>query len=40
MATSIPPHNVGELIDAAVHLIDDPKAEDRALMDFVAGPDG
>jgi topoisomerase-4 subunit A len=39
MATSIPPHNVGELIDAAAHLIDDPKAEDSALMDFVAGPD-
>ena len=39
MATSIPPHNVGELIDAAVHLIDNPKAEPQALMDFVAGPD-
>ena len=39
MATSIPPHNVGELIDAAVHLVDNPKAEDSALMDFVAGPD-
>src|SRR5438067_1070802 len=39
MATSIPPHNLSELIDAAVHLIDNPKAEDRALMDFVAGPD-
>ena len=39
MATSIPPHNVGELIDAATHLIDNPKADDRALMDFVAGPD-
>jgi topoisomerase IV subunit A len=39
MATSIPPHNAGELIDAAVHLIDNPKAEDRSLMDFVAGPD-
>ncbi len=39
MATSIPPHNVGELIDAAAHLIDNPKAEDGALMDFVAGPD-
>jgi topoisomerase-4 subunit A len=39
MATSIPPHNVSELIDAAVHLIDNPKAEDRVLMDFVAGPD-
>ena len=39
MATIIPPHNVGELIDAAVHLIDNPKADDRALMEFVAGPD-
>ncbi|MGI8706025.1 MAG: DNA topoisomerase IV subunit A [Sphingomicrobium sp.] len=39
MATSIPPHNVGELIDAAIHLIDNPKAEDSALMDFVGGPD-
>jgi topoisomerase IV subunit A len=39
MATSIPPHNVGELIDAAIHLIDNPKAEDASLMDFVAGPD-
>jgi topoisomerase-4 subunit A len=39
MATSIPPHNLGELIDAAVHLIDNPKAEPLALMDFVAGPD-
>ena len=39
MATSIPPHNVGELIDAAVHLIDNPKAEDCALMEWVKGPD-
>jgi topoisomerase-4 subunit A len=39
MATSIPPHNLAELIDAATHLIDDPKAEERTLMDFVAGPD-
>ena len=39
MATSIPPHNVGELIDAATHLIDNPKAEESALMDFVGGPD-
>src|SRR5205085_741365 len=29
MATSIPPHNVGELIDAAVRLIDDPKLDDQ-----------
>src|SRR4051794_8923975 len=39
MATSIPPHNVTELIDAAAHLVDNPKAEDSALLDFVAGPD-
>jgi topoisomerase-4 subunit A len=39
MATSIPPHNVAELIDAATHLIDDPKADDAALMGFVKGPD-
>jgi len=39
MATSIPPHNVTELADAAVHLIDNPQAEDRALLDFVGGPD-
>src|ERR671917_334537 len=39
MATSIPPHNVGELIDAAALLIDNPKAEDAALMDLVQGPD-
>jgi topoisomerase IV subunit A len=39
MATSIPPHNLGELIEAAIHLIDNPKAEPEALMDFVAGPD-
>jgi topoisomerase-4 subunit A len=39
MATSIPPHNVAELIDAAVHLIDDPKAGDQALMAHVKGPD-
>nr|MBA2635755.1 DNA topoisomerase IV subunit A [Sphingomonas sp.] len=39
MATSIPPHNVGELIDAAMHLIDNPRADESALMDFVAGPD-
>ncbi len=39
MATSIPPHNVTELIDAAALLIDNPKADDAALMDFVRGPD-
>jgi topoisomerase-4 subunit A len=39
MATSIPPHNVAEIIDAAIHLIDSPGAEPSALMDFVSGPD-
>jgi len=39
MATSIPPHNLGELVDAAIHLIDDPKVDDRALLDHVKGPD-
>src|SRR5579884_771738 len=39
MATSIPPHNVGELVDAAVALIDDPKIDDRALLQHVKGPD-
>ena len=39
MATSIPPHNAAEIIDAASHLIDNPRAEPSALMDFVSGPD-
>jgi topoisomerase-4 subunit A len=39
MATSIPPHNVAELIDAAVHLIENPRAEPASLMQFVQGPD-
>ena len=39
MATSIPPHNVSELADAAMQLIDNPQTEDAALMDFVGGPD-
>ena len=39
MATAIPPHNAAELIDAATHLIDDPRAEDPALLAFVKGPD-
>jgi topoisomerase-4 subunit A len=39
MATSIPPHNVGELVDAAIALIDDSKVDDRALLQHVKGPD-
>jgi len=39
MATSIPPHNAAEIIDAAVHLIDAPNAGDSELMAHVKGPD-
>ena len=39
MATSIPPHNVGELIEAAVRLIDEPKVDDREIVRIVRGPD-
>ncbi|WP_176595443.1 MULTISPECIES: DNA topoisomerase IV subunit A [Sphingobium] len=39
MATSIPPHNVAELIDAASLLIDNPEAEHADLMQIVRGPD-
>ena len=39
MATSIPPHNVAELVDAAIHLIDGPSCEPGELMQFVKGPD-
>ncbi len=39
MATSIPPHNVAELLDAALYLVDKPKAKSRELLKFVRGPD-
>ncbi|RZJ40932.1 MAG: DNA gyrase subunit A, partial [Brevundimonas sp.] len=39
MATNIPPHNLGEVIDAAVTLLDDPEVSDDALLDLVPGPD-
>jgi DNA gyrase subunit A len=39
MATSIPPHNLGEVIDATLHLIDNPAATPDDLMEFVKGPD-
>jgi topoisomerase-4 subunit A len=39
MATSIPPHNLGELVDAAIRLIDEPKVDDRTLLEHVKGPD-
>ncbi len=39
MATNIPPHNLGEVIDACCALIDDPDTPDLALIDIVPGPD-
>ena len=39
MATNIPPHNLGEVIDAVIHLLDNPDATSDNLMEFVKGPD-
>lgn len=39
MATSIPPHNLGELIDAIVHLANHPDCEINDLLQFINGPD-
>jgi len=39
MATNIPPHNLGEIIDACLALIDDPEIALEALLDIVPGPD-
>jgi DNA gyrase subunit A len=39
MATNIPPHNMREVIDATLHLIDHPEATPDDLMQFVQGPD-
>jgi DNA gyrase subunit A len=39
MATNIPPHNLGEVIDAALHTIDQPEATSEELLEFVKGPD-
>jgi len=39
MATNIPPHNLGEVVDAIEHLIDNPEATADDLMRFVQGPD-
>src|SRR5215210_3212608 len=39
MATNIPPHNLGEVVDACVALIDDPALTIEDLMKFVPGPD-
>ncbi|QLD87589.1 DNA gyrase subunit A [Natronomonas salina] len=45
MSTNIPPHNLGEVVDAAIHLIDDPDCSVRDLIDtpetdgYIKGPD-
>lgn len=39
MATNIPPHNLGEVLDAMMHLIDNKEADVKELLQFVKGPD-
>ena len=39
MATDIPPHNLREVVQACIHLLDNPKAELEELCEFVKGPD-
>ncbi len=39
MATNIPPHNLGEIVDAIIHLMDNPEATTEDLLSFVQGPD-
>ena len=39
MATNIPPHNLGEVVDACIAMIDDPLIDSDGLMKFVKGPD-
>ena len=39
MATNIPPHHLGETLDACLHLLDHPDADTDALMRFIPGPD-
>jgi DNA gyrase subunit A len=39
MTTNIPPHNMGEVIDGTLHLIDNPTATVQDLMQFIPGPD-
>ncbi|NBP99229.1 MAG: DNA gyrase subunit A, partial [Synechococcaceae bacterium WB6_3A_227] len=39
MATNIPPHNLGELIDGVLALIANPELDDRSLMSIIPGPD-
>jgi DNA gyrase subunit A len=39
MATNIPPHNLNEVVDGIIHLINNPEAEIEDLMEFIQGPD-
>jgi DNA gyrase subunit A len=39
MATNIPPHNLGEIVDATLHLLENPKATTDEVLQFVKGPD-
>lgn len=39
MATDIPPHNLGEIVDATIKLIDEPSSTTEDLLEFVKGPD-
>jgi DNA gyrase subunit A len=39
MATNIPPHNLGEVVDATMHMVDNPEATADDLMRFIQGPD-
>lgn len=39
MATNIPPHNLGEVVDSLIHLAEHPEADVEQLMQFIKGPD-
>ena len=39
MATDIPSHNIQEVLDACIHMLDNPKASTKELMKFIKGPD-
>ena len=39
MATNIPPHNLAEIVDAAIHVIDEPECSIDDLLQIVKGPD-
>lgn len=39
MASNVPPHNLGELMDASIHLLENEKATTEDLLDYVKGPD-